>query len=112
MVWSRGGWVDCAESSADETGRQTVAHTSPPKSGEGKSDPETHSAPEPAASGVWLRPPEDAGYLTLCFSCQRMVMLSPEDAVLAEARAIIGDCTIVWCGDCIREAAERMVDVA
>jgi hypothetical protein len=39
-------------------------------------------------------------------------MLSPADAVLAEARAIIGDCTIVWCGDCIREAAERMVDGA
>jgi hypothetical protein len=29
-------------------------------------------------------------------------MLSPADAVVAEARAVIGDLTIVFCGDCIR----------
>jgi hypothetical protein len=32
--------------------------------------------------------------------------------VLAEARAVIGDLTIVFCGDCIREAALRLVDGA
>jgi hypothetical protein len=39
-----------------------------------------------------------------------MVLLSPADAVVAEARAIVGDITVVWCGDCIREVAARMVD--
>jgi hypothetical protein len=54
-------------------------------------------------------PPGDAGtYSTLCFSCHRVVMLAPADAVVAEARAIIGDLTIVFCGDCIA----RMVDGA
>ena len=37
-------------------------------------------------------------------------MLSPEQAVVAEARAIVGDITVVFCGQCIREAAARMVD--
>ena len=51
-------------------------------------------------------------YPSLCFRCHRLVMFSPADAVLAEARAIIGDCTIVFCGDCIRVAVARMVDGA
>jgi hypothetical protein len=58
--------------------------------------------------------PADSGaagtYPTLCYRCQRLVMLSPEDAVLAEARAVIGDLTVVFCGVCIRQAAARMVD--
>jgi hypothetical protein len=33
-----------------------------------------------------------------------MLMLSPADAVLAEARAAIGDLTVAVCGGCIREA--------
>jgi hypothetical protein len=37
-----------------------------------------------------------------------MVMLSPADAVVAEARACVGDLTVVFCGDCIT----RMVDGA
>jgi hypothetical protein len=81
--------------------------TSTPKSGEGKSTPETHSAPEPAASGAWLRPPEDAGYYWRCFTCGCLLALSPADAVVAEARAIVGDITVVWCGDCIREAVRH-----
>jgi hypothetical protein len=41
------------------------------------------------------------------------MVLSPADAVAAEARAVIGDLTIVFCGgDCIREAALRMIDGA
>jgi hypothetical protein len=39
-------------------------------------------------------------------------MLSAEDAVVAEARSIVGDCTVVVCGGCIRDAAARMVDGA
>jgi hypothetical protein len=39
-----------------------------------------------------------------------MVMLSPPDAVLAEARAVIGDLTFAFCSNCIRRAALRMVD--
>jgi hypothetical protein len=35
-------------------------------------------------------------------------MLSPDDAVVAEARAIVGDITVVFCGECIA----RMVDGA
>ena len=50
-------------------------------------------------------PPADTGYPT----SRRP---SPPDAVLAEARAVIGDLTIVFCGDCIREAALRLVDGA
>jgi len=30
-----------------------------------------------------------------------MVMLAPADAVVAEARAVIGDLTIVFCGGCV-----------
>ena len=88
-----------------------MAHTSPPKDEEGESSPVTRPAPEAAPSEHGFSP-RAADYLTLCVSCHRVVMLSPQDAVVAEARAIIGDCTIVWCGDCIREAAERMVDGA
>jgi hypothetical protein len=40
------------------------------------------------------------------------MVLSPADAVVAEARAVIGDLTIVFCGDGIREAALRMIDGA
>jgi hypothetical protein len=40
--------------------------------------------------------PRDAGtYPTLCCRCHAMVMLSPADAIVAEARAVIGDLTIV-----------------
>jgi hypothetical protein len=39
-----------------------------------------------------------------------MVMLRPEDAVLEQARFVIGDLTLVWCPVCIREATLRMVD--
>ena len=38
----------------------------------------------------------DTGYRWLYCRCHRAVVLSPEDAVLAEARAVIGDCTIVF----------------
>ena len=42
-----------------------------------------------------------------------MMMLSPADAALAEARAVIGDdLTIAFCADCIRQAAARMVGEA
>ena len=50
----------------------------------------------------------DNAYLTLCCVCHRAVMLAPADAVVAEARAVIGDLTIAFCGDCIA----RMVDAA
>jgi hypothetical protein len=36
----------------------------------------------------------------------------PRGRVLAQARAVIGDLTIVFCGDCIRQATARMVDEA
>jgi hypothetical protein len=49
-------------------------------------------------------------YPMLCASCHQLVMLSPQDAVVAEARLVIGDVTLVWCGGCIRHAAARMVD--
>jgi hypothetical protein len=88
-----------------------VAHTSPPKGEEGKSSPVTRPAPEAAPAGVGF-PPRDADYPSLCFACHRLVMLSPADAVLAEARAVIGDLTVVFCGDCIRQATARMVDEA
>jgi hypothetical protein len=51
--------------------------------------------------------PAPADYPSLCFRCHRLVTLNPADAVLAEARAIVGDLTIVFCGDCIREAARH-----
>jgi hypothetical protein len=43
-----------------------------------------------------------------------VVRLSPADAALAEARAAVGDLTIVFCGGCgcIRQAAPRMVGEA
>jgi hypothetical protein len=56
--------------------------------------------------------PAGNAYLTLCFGCGTMLELSPTDAVLAEARAIVGDLTIAFCGECIRQAASRMVDEA
>jgi hypothetical protein len=37
-------------------------------------------------------------------------MLSPADAVLAEARACVGDLTIAFCGRCLQQATARMVD--
>ena len=86
-----------------------MAHSSPPKSEEGKSSPVTRPAPE-AAPPESRSSPGDAAYLTLCCRCHRMVMLSPADAVVAEARAVIGDLTVVFCGDCIRQATARMVD--
>jgi hypothetical protein len=46
---------------------------------------------------VHVRPPAD---------------VAPEEAVIAEARAVIGDLTIVFCAGCIREAAVRMADGA
>ena len=52
----------------------------------------------------------DNAYLTLCAVCGVVVRLSDKQAVLAEARAVIGDLTIVFCGGCIRAAAARMVD--
>ena len=55
----------------------------------------------------------DAGfYRWLWFTCGRLLMLPPEDAVIAEARAVIGDLTIVFCAGCIGEAALRMADGA
>jgi hypothetical protein len=58
-------------------------------------------APEAAPSELGFSP-RAADYLTLCVSCHRVVMLSPQDAVVAEARVVIGDLTLVFCGDCIR----------
>jgi hypothetical protein len=55
---------------------------------------------------------ETTDTLTLCFRCGSVVHLSPAQAVVAEARSIVGDLTVAFCGDCIREAALRMVDGA
>ena len=85
--------------------------TSTPKDGK---DP----APGPMACPAPMAPPQSQAsaeappYLTLCASCHRTVALSPAEAVLAEARAVIGDLTVVFCGDCIGQATARMVDGA
>jgi hypothetical protein len=72
----------------------------------------TDRRPVPAPE---LAPPDpvrgDAGtYPSLCFSCGSMVMLSPADAVVAEARLCVGDVTLVWCPSCLRREAERIAD--
>jgi hypothetical protein len=55
---------------------------------------------------------DTGSYPSLCCRCHRMAMFSPEQSVVAEARAIVGDITVVFCGDCIRQATARMVDGA
>jgi hypothetical protein len=78
----------------------------PPKVGEGSRNPVTLPARRSGAPGAV--PPGDAGYFWRCFTCGCLLALSPADAVVAEARAIIGDLTIVFCGGCVA----RMVDGA
>ena len=55
---------------------------------------------------------DTGSYPWLCFTCGCLLRLSPEDAVVAEARTVIGDITIVLCAGCLREAALRWLTVA
>jgi hypothetical protein len=54
----------------------------------------------------------DTGSYVAVLQWDCLLRLSPEHAVVAEARAVIGDSTIVFCAGCLREAALRMVDGA
>jgi hypothetical protein len=87
-----------------------VHFTSGPKDERGQSQARDLRVLRPRAAPPVGSPGVAGTYPTLCFRCHRLVMLSPEQAVIAEARAIVGDCTFAFCGRCIRHAAARMVD--
>ena len=73
-----------------------MVHTSGPKSGEGKSNPETHSAPR-TASPERVSP----GTLTLCAGCNTVVRLTDAQAVVAEAELIALDVvSLAFCRGC------------
>jgi hypothetical protein len=63
------------------------------------SSPVTRRAPRAAPPG-FCSPGVAGSYPWLCFTYGCLLMLSPEDAVVAEARAVVGDLTIAFCGGC------------